>query len=65
MESSSLFFNFELKSYSEYFTLQEKYICSLNTEKIGLFVANSILLLFPKCILYFFFQSVIHVIVQQ
>lgn len=54
MENSYLFFNSELKSYSEYFTLQEKYVCSLTTETIGLFVVNSISLLFPKCIPYFF-----------
>lgn len=54
MESSSLFFSSELKLYSEFLIQQEKYVCSLTTETIGLFVANSILLLFPKCVPYFF-----------
>lgn len=49
-----LFFRSDLKWYSEFLIFQEKYVCSLTTETIGLFVANSILLLFPKCIPYFF-----------
>lgn len=57
METSSLFFKSKLKSYSECLTLQEKYVCSLTTETIGLIVANSILLLFPKCIPVFFFPE--------
>lgn len=36
MESSSLFFSSELKSYSEFLILQEKYVCSPTTETIDL-----------------------------